>query len=103
MAGDVTSVHVRLQSFPQRWLRQLAARDASSLPKHKAEKNRGKEKVSLPSEPGARQQQVLDSRLSGGEHGAGAFIYRSVGPGTYRTIERSSVPPQWTWEGDCRG
>ena len=53
MVGDVTNVHMRLQSFPQRWLRQLAAGGASSLPKHKAEKKRGKEKVSLPSEPGA--------------------------------------------------
>ena len=74
MAGDVTSVHVRLQSFPQRWLRQLAARGASNLPKHKAEKNRGKEKVSLPSEPRAWLQQALDSGVSGGERGAGVFI-----------------------------
>ena len=41
--------------------------------------------------------------MSGGEHGAGAFIFESVGPGTYRAVERSSVPRQWTWEGDCRG
>ena len=41
--------------------------------------------------------------MSGGEHGARAFIFESVGLGTYKTIERSSVPRQWTWEGDCRG
>ena len=41
--------------------------------------------------------------MSGGERGAGAFIFELVGPGTYKTVERSSVPRQWTWEGDCRG
>ena len=35
---------------------------------------------------------MLDSIVNGGERGAGAFIFESVGLGTYRTIERSSVP-----------
>ena len=32
VARDAASVHARLQSFPQRWLRQLAAGGAFSLP-----------------------------------------------------------------------
>ena len=35
---------------------------------------------------------MLNSRVSGDERGVRAFIFESVGPGTYRTIERSSVP-----------
>ena len=41
--------------------------------------------------------------MSGGERGAGAFIFESVGPGTYVTTEGSSVPRLCTWEGDCSG
>ena len=38
VAGDAASVHIRLQNFPRRWLRQLGAAGASGLPKHNSEK-----------------------------------------------------------------
>ena len=80
MARVVASVHARLQSFPQRWLRQLAAGGASSLPKQKAEKNRGKEKVSLPSEPGACDALALatGTHVGASDHAIALFVLDMV-------------------------